>query len=428
MSGLNPRPATGAAPGRFRTGAPAYALSLLTIVSFFNYLDRMVIAILLEPIKLELHLSDSEMGLITGFAFAMVYAVLGLPLARIADRHSRVTLLSVCLAVWSAMTALTGLVRGFIEMFCVRMAVGVGEAGCGPAAHSLLGDLFPRERRAFAISVFQAGGMLGQSAGLALAGVIAQLWGWRAALMVVGLFGVPLAVLIYTTLREPARGEDHARAASESMLTTITLLFARPPLRHLVLGISIATFGSYGMLQWLPAFFIRLHGLSLTEVGLYVGAAKGGAGVLGTVFGGFVLTRLGPRDVRWELWWPMAMFGIAPAFMLISLWAGAWQVALVLQMIATFIGSSASGVALSAVQSYAETYRRATALAVLGLVSSLMGLGLGPVLVGTISDLLAPHVGVDSLRYALMVLALLPIWGAVHLWIASRSAKRWHLS
>lgn len=411
-----------------RSSAPAYALTLLTVVSFFNYLDRMVIAILVEPIKHELSLSDSQMGLITGFAFAMVYATLGLPLARVADRHSRVILLSVCLAAWSAMTALTGLVRNFIELFCARMAVGVGEAGCGPAAHSLLGDIYPRERRAFAISMFQAGGMLGQSAGLALAGVVAQLWGWRAALMVVGLLGVPLAVLIYTTLREPARSADHAHASAESTLTTYKALFARPPLRHLVLGISIATFGSYGMLQWLPAFYIRLHGLSLAEVGVYVGAAKGGAGVLGAVFGGFVLTRLGPRDVRWELWWPMAMFGIAPLFMLASLWVPAWQVALGLQMVGTFMSSSASGVALSAVQSYAEPHRRATALAIVGLVSSLMGLGLGPVVVGAVSDLLAPSVGIDSLRYALMVIALLPIWGAAHLWFASRSAKGWSLA
>lgn len=157
-------PAAGLA-GDVRHTAPAYVLALLTVVSFFNYLDRMVIAILVEPIKQELGLSDSQMGLITGFAFAALYATVGVPLARIADRRSRIALMSVCLAIWSAMTALTGLVRNFMELFLARMAVGIGEAGCGPAAHSILGDLYPRERRAFAISVFQAGGALGQSVG-----------------------------------------------------------------------------------------------------------------------------------------------------------------------------------------------------------------------------------------------------------------------
>ncbi|MCW3834461.1 spinster family MFS transporter [Sphingomonas canadensis] len=408
--------------------APAYVLALLTMVSFFNYLDRMVIAILLEPIKLELGLSDSQLGLIVGFAFAMLYATMGLPLARLADRHSRITLLTVCLAAWSAMTALTGLARNFTELFMARMAVGIGEAGCGPAAHSILGDLYSRERRPLAISIFQAGGVLGQSAGLALAGIVAHLWGWRAALVTVGVLGIPLALLIAFTVREPARGAGHAQASPESMLATLRALFARPPLRHLILGVSIAAFGSYGMLQWMPAFYIRLHGLSLAEVGGYVGAMKGGASVLGTVFGGLVLTRLGPRDVRWELWWPMAMFSISPLFYLVSFIAADWHVALGLQMIGAFIAATAGGVALSALQTYAEPHRRATALAILMLISSLLGLGLGPVVVGGLSDLLAPSFGPQSLRYALMGAACMPLWGAFHFWRASRSAKRWSLA
>jgi len=408
--------------------APVYVLTLLTAVSFFNYLDRWVIAILLEPIKRELSLSDSQMGLVAGFAFALLYATVGLPLARIADRRSRVTLLSICLGLWSAMTALTGLVRNFAELFMVRMAVGIGEAGCGPAAHSVIGDIFPRERRPLAISIFQAGGVLGQSAGLAVAGIVAQIWGWRVALMTLGVLGIPLALLIYYTVREPARSTGHAQASSESMLATLRILFARPPLRHLVIGVSIAAFGSYGMIQWVPSFFIRLHGLSLAEVGGYLGAAKGAAGVFGTVLGGFALTRLGPKDVRWELWWPMAMFGIGPLFYLLSFTIADWKVALGLQMIGAFISAMAGGVALAAVQSYAEPFRRATALAILGLSSSLLGLGLGPVAVGVLSDLLAPAFGVESLRYALILIGCMPLWGAFHLWLASRSAQQWSIA
>jgi predicted MFS family arabinose efflux permease len=413
------------APALIRRATPAYALALLTAVSFFNYLDRMVIAVVLEPIKLEFELSDSQMGLIAGFAFAMFYAVLGLPLARIADRHSRVTLISICLAIWSAMTALTGLVRNFAELFFARMAVGVGEAGCVPAAHSMIGDLYPRERRAFAISIFQAGGTLGQSAGLALAAIAAQLWGWRTALVITGLLGIPLALLMFFTVREPLRGRTHTEAPAESMLTTLKALLVRPPLIHLVLGVAVAAFGSYGMIQWLPAFFIRSHDLNLAQVGFYVGVVGAAGAVLGTVFGGYALTRLGPRDARWELWWPMIVFALFPLFMLPSLLISDWKLALVLQLFGFFIGASGGGVAMSALQTFVEPHRRAVAIAVLLMMSSLIGLGLGPVAVGVISDLLASSFGAESLRYALMATLVMPIWAALQFWLSARSSGRW---
>ena len=420
--------ATSGRAGGLRSAAPAYALGILTAVCFFNYLDRMVIAVLLEPIKQELELSDSQMGLIAGFAFAMLYAVLGLPLARVADRHNRITLISICLAVWSAMTAVTGLVRNFTELFAARMAVGVGEAGCVPAAHSILGDLFPGERRAFAISIFQAGGALGQSAGLALAAVAAQLWGWRVALLIVGLIGMPLALLTFFTVREPARSDDHAAMSGDSVFTTLKALIVRPPLVNTILGIAIAAFGSYGMVQWMPAFFIRSHGLSLAEVGLFIGVIGALGGVLGTVFGGYALTRLGPRDVRWELWWPMIVFGIFPIFMLPSFLVSDYRVAFGFQFVAFFIGASGGGVALSALQTYAEPNRRAIAVAVTLLMSSLLGLGLGPVVVGVISDVLSPNLGTESLRYALAATCIMPIWSATHFWFAARTSRRWQVS
>lgn len=415
------------APATRSTGA-GYALGLLTAVSFFNYMDRMVIAVLLEPIKLEFGLSDTQMGLITGFAFALLYAVVGIPVARIADRHSRVTLMTICLTVWSAMTAVTGLARNFLELFLARMAVGLGEAGCTPAAHSILGDLFPRERRAFAISIFQAGGVLGQSAGLALAAIVAELWGWRAAMVVVGLLGIPLALLLFFTVREPIRSAEHKEAASESMLATLKALLARPPVVHIILGVAVAAFGSYGMTQWLPTFYIRTQGLSLAEVGLFIGVTASAGAVLGTVFGGFALNHLGPRDVRWELWWPMIVFTLFALFMAPSLLIADWRAALGLQLVAFFVGAAGGGVALSALQTYVEPHRRATAIAVLLLMSSLLGLGLGPVAVGFISDLLTPTLGRESLRYALLATMFMPIWAAVHFWLAARSSKPWILN
>jgi predicted MFS family arabinose efflux permease len=429
MSGEDSSIGAAAAPpaAAIRNNSPGYVLALLAAVSFFNNLDRMVLPILVEPIKLELNLSDSQMGLMSGIAFALFYATLGLPLARVADRYFRVRLIAVCLILWSAMTAVTGMARNFTELFLARMGVGVGEAGCAPASHSILGDLFPAERRPFAISIFQAGGTLGQSAGLALAGVIAEIYGWRTALLVVGLAGIPLALLMLFTVREPPRAPRHAEAAGESTWTTLKALLARPPLVHLVIGVAIATFTTMGMVQWLPAFFIRSHGLNLAEVGVLNATAGVIAAVFGTIFGGYALTRLGKKDARWELWWPMMVFAIFPFFMAPSFLVDDWRIMIGLQVAGFFFSASAGGVAFAALQSYVEPHRRATAVATLLFLSSLLGLGLGPVLVGVISDLLALSFGQESLRYALLATLCLPFWASTHFWLAARDSKRWRL-
>lgn len=406
-----------------------YGLALLTCVSFFNYLDRMVIAVLIEPIKQDLDLTDAQMGLVAGFAFALLYALCGLPLARIADRKSRVKLLVICLTAWSAMTALTGLARNFTQLFIVRMAVGVGEAGCVPAAHSIIGDLYSPERRAFAIGVFQAGGLVGMSAGLTLAGMMADHWGWRTSLIVTGLAGLPLAALMAFTFREPARKiAVSATEQAESMITALRGLASKRALSHLVVGISVGAFATYGMAQWLPTFFVRTHGLTLTETGLYGAIAGGGGGVLGTIIGGWALFRLLPRDVRWELWWPFLCYLIAaPLFICIFL-SSHIVVAFICQFFATLFAAAGSTVALSAIQSFAEPHRRATAIAVMLLLSSLIGLGFGPVAVGVMSDALNAQTGTDSLRYALMVSTILLFWAALHFLMAAKSARQDRIS
>ncbi len=399
-----------------------YALAILTAISFFNYLDRMVVAVLVEPIKRDLHLSDTQMGLVAGFAFAMLYAALGLPLARVADKYSRVRLLSICVGVWSLMTMLTGSVRGFAQLFAVRMAVGIGEAGCVPASHSLIGDLYPGERRAFAISMFQAGGGLGLSVGLAAAGVIADHWGWRSALASVGLAGLPLAVLAITTLREPPRMTDDAVPPSgESIVAAVKALIARPALVHLIMAISIGAFVIYGIAQWVPAFFVRAHHLSLTQVGAIGGLSGSIASVTGVLTGGAAMIRLGGRDRRWELWWPMLGYGLSGPLYLLVFLSGSWVTAFAFQFVATFSASAGVGVALSAVQNFAEPHRRATAVALVLALSSFLGLGIGPVGIGLVSDWLAPHAGVDSLRYALMGSTILMLWSGLHFWLAARA-------
>lgn len=399
--------------------APTYGLALLFFVSFFNYLDRMVIAVMVEPMKRDLNLTDTQLGLVSGLAFAVLYATVGLPLARVADRSSRKWLLAICLAVWSAMTAITGLARNFTELFLARMGVGIGEAGCVPASHSMIGDMVTPEKRAFAIGIFQAGGLLGMSVGLAAAGLAAEAYGWRTAMIGVGLLGLPLALLLAFTMREPPRASSAQTA--ETMATALAALASCRPLVHLILGISIGSFASYGVAQWLPAFFIRSHQLSLAEVGLWGGLVGGLAGILGAVGGGAMMIRLRPRDTRWELWLPCIGYLACIPFYLIAFWVENAIAAYTIKALGITVAAAGAGVAIAAIQSLAEPHRRATAVAIMMFLSSLIGLGLGPAAVGAISDSLAIRFGNESLRYALMISTAFLAWAALHFLIAARA-------
>jgi predicted MFS family arabinose efflux permease len=402
----------------------AYALSVLTLVSFFNYMDRMVLAVLLEPMRKELHLSDAQLGMLTGLAFAFLYALLGIPLARFADRASRVKLLAACLGLWSLMTAATGLARSFPALFLARMGVGIGEAGCVPAAHSLIGDYFSPERRAMAVSTFQAGALAGVSAGLFAAGMLAEHFGWRNALFIVGLSGLPLGLLVLTTFREPERrGRDHT-LASEGAFKAIGGLLRRRSLVNLIVAISLGGFGNYGINQWLPSFYVRSFGISLGRVGMLAGMAAGIGGVLGVLCGGVVAMKLIPRDKRWELWLPAIVYSAAAPAYVTSFLNHSLAQAVGINMLATFLVASGGGVALSALQSYSEPNRRALAISLTLFLSSLVGLGLGPLLVGVLSDHLKSALGQESLRYALLCSTLSLVWAGVHFYLASRTADR----
>ncbi len=401
-----------------------WGLALLSAASFFNYLDRMVIAVLVEPMKRDLGLSDTQMGLVSGLAFALLYAGAGLPIARLADRGSRVRILALCIAGWSLMTALTGQVRNFVELFLVRMGVGIGEAGCVPASHSLIADIFPPERRALALGIFQAGGLVGITVGLAIAGWLADTHGWRMALLVIGLAGLPLALLVAVSLREPARSVAHRAAAPETAATAVRALMARPVFFHVLLGLSVGAFAAYGKAQWYPAFYVRSHGLSLTEIGIYGSLASGLGGILGILLGGAAMIRLRPRDARWELWLPMAGYLTAIPFALATLSVSTYPVAFCAQFLAVFLAASGGGAALAALQGQAEPHRRATAAALMLILSSLIGLGLGPVAVGYLSDLLAPRFGADSLRLAMLAATTIYAWAALHFALAARASPR----
>jgi predicted MFS family arabinose efflux permease len=401
-----------------------YALSVLTLVSFFNYMDRMVLAVLLEPMRKELQLSDTQLGLLTGLAFALLYALLGIPLARFADRASRVKLLAACLGLWSLMTSITGMARSFPQLFLARMGVGIGEAGCVPAAHSLIGDYFAAERRAMGVSIFQAGALAGVSAGLMIAGFLAEHFGWRNALIIVGLSGLPLGLLILTTFREPERRGHERLLAPEGAFTAIVSLLQRGALVNLIIAISIGGFGNYGINQWLPSFYVRSFGIALSQVGLLAGVAAGVGGVLGVLSGGFVAMKLIPRDNRWEQWLPAIVYSAAAPVYVISFLSHSLPVAVGVNILATFLVASGGGVALSSLQSFAEPHRRALTISLTLFLSSLIGLGLGPLLVGLLSDHLKPSLGQESLRYALVCCTVSLLWAGAHFYLSAGSANR----
>ena len=377
-----------------------YALAVLSTISLFSYMDRTALSILLEPIKKELGLTNSQLGLLTGIAFALLYATMGVPLARVADRSSRIRLIGICFAGWSAMTVLCGFARNFTELFVARLGVGVGEAGCFPASHSIIADKFPKERRAFAIGIFQGGSSVGIAFGLFLVGFLGDRLGWRAALEAIGLAGLPVLLLLLT-LKEPARPEGR-KDVVEPFFTATKALLRRPSLVYLMVGYAFAIMANNGLSTWVPTFMVRSFGLSLSKIGGWYGASYAFS-VLGLLVGGVVISRLMRRDPRWEFWVAAGTYAISLPLYVAMVLAPTWWMVIALQCVGTFFSSVGSGATLSGVQSLAEPRRRATAASLVLLTSSLVGAGMGPWVVGMITDALVPELGKEALRYAMLV-------------------------
>jgi predicted MFS family arabinose efflux permease len=382
-----------------------YALALLFLVNMFAYADRMALAMLQEQIKAELHTTDAQMGLLLGLAFALFYSTLGIPLARLADRMSRPKLLAACLFAWSAMTAVSGLCRNFTQLFIARMGVGVGEAGCVPPAHSLIGELFPRDKRALGVGIFQSGAVVGLSAGMLVIGILGEHFGWRVAFQVIGLTGLPLALLMLLTLRDP-RSAQVVEETRESARQALGALLRRRAFVHLLLAYSVGSICTFGIIQWVPSFLMRSFGMGMVEVGAWSGLASLISSVSGLLLGGVLVAWLVKRDARWELWLPAITMGASvPMFVLMCLSPEAWM-AISMKMLANFFGAVGSGVALAL------------------FLSALLGQGLGPFLIGMFSDLLAPTFGQESLRYALLISCSMLVWSVVHYMLSARTSRR----
>ncbi|MGI9327082.1 MAG: spinster family MFS transporter [Pseudomonadales bacterium] len=412
-----------AAPGLFSEATRRYALSILVVVYTFNFIDRQILSILLEPIKNELGLSDSQLGLLTGFAFALFYATLGIPIARFADRSNRRNLIAAALGIWSAMTALSGLAGNFWHMLVARIGVGVGEAGCSPPAHSLIADYYPADRRATALGIYSLGIPFGILFGFIAGGWMNEVFGWRAAFFVVGIPGLFLAVLVRLSLREPPRGMAEGKSLEgdqPSIKETFSALWAKRAFRHLSIGGGLTAFVGYGVTTWFPSFLIRSHGMETGEVGTYLGLILGIPGGIGIVLGGYLADRFGARDTRWFLWIVTVALLVSIPFAVAMYLADSAYMALGLMILPVMLGNFYQATTFSQTQGLVSLRMRAVAAAVLLFILNIIGLGLGPQFVGLLSDYLAPTYGVESLRYALLIAGLLNIWAAVHYYFAGR--------
>jgi predicted MFS family arabinose efflux permease len=399
--------------------AAHYALALLTLVYVFNFVDRQILSILLEPIRRDLGVSDTAMGFLTGPAFALFYTLAGIPIARWADRGVRRDIIAIGLALWSGMTALSGLATQYWHLAFARVGVGVGEASCSPAAHSLIADYFPRERRATAMSIYSSGINIGIMAGFVIGGWMSEAFGWRSAFFIVGLPGILVAVIVRTSLREPPRSAS-ASTASFDFIESLKALWSLRAFRHVCLGAALASVVGYAFLTWNPAFLERTHGMSRGEIGTWLGLASGLGGALGTLLGGVLADRLGARDPRWHAWIPsIGRLLSLPCLVLFTTQSNS-TTALLWFVPAQIFGAFWFGPVFGLTQGLVPPAMRAFASAVLLFVVNVIGLGLGPQIVGLMSDAFGARLGADGLRASLLCVCAVEIWAAFHFFRSAR--------
>jgi len=406
-----------------------YALVLLTVVYAFNFIDRQLLAILQESIKTDLGLSDGQLGLLAGFAFAIFYVTAGIPIARWADRSNRRNIVAGAVFLWSFMTAVSGFAQNYVQLLLARIGVGIGEAGGSPPSHSIISDIFPPEKRASAMGFYSTGVNIGILFGFLLGGWLNEFFGWRVAFIVVGLPGIFIALLVRATLAEPMRGlSENKHTASEepspSLGHTLSILWSRRSFRHMSLAAALNAFCGYSTASWTASFMIRSHSMSTGELGTWLAMISGVGGAIGVIAGGILADKLALRDKRWYVWVPAAAGAISVPFVAAVYIADTAYMALILSIIPGLLHNVYLGSTIATTHGLVGLRMRALSSAILFLILNIIGLGLGPLLVGMLSDLLQPSEGAHSLRQAMLYL-LPPImaWSTVHFLLAARSLR-----
>jgi len=442
-------------------GYRRYALGMLLVIYTLNFLDRQIVNILAEDIKRDLHLADWQLGMMTGFAFAIFYTVLGIPIARFAERSNRSMIIGASVAVWSGFTVLCGFAQNFWQLVLLRIGVGVGEAGCTPPAHSLITDYVPRSKRASAIAFYSMGTPLGTLIGLAMGGLIADAYGWRAAFLVAGAPGVIFALLAFFTLPEPRKklkADLAARAAAPaiSFSAALAALMLKKTFWLIAFAAAIKAFIGYGHAPFTASFFFRVHGPQLVELaawlsdilsaafslipfvqvdfelgvrgflGIALSAVGGTAGVIGAWLGGYVADRLGAKDLRAYVVVPAIASVVTIPIYIFGIMIGDAGAAVLILAVPAILGTLWYGPVYATAQSIVEPHMRATCAAILLFIINLVGLGLGPLAVGILSDIFAGPLGMgeaEGVRWALISSASLGLVAFALFWMARKTIR-----
>ena len=396
-----------------------YVIFILFLVHMFNLMDRQIINVLSPAIQQDFNLSDSQIGILSGLSFALLYAIFGFPIARLADKKNRVKIISVCLAFWSAMTALCGVTQNFLQILLARAGVGIGEAGCNPPAHSLISDYFPREQRATALAIYSIGLTAGSLFGILAGGYLASTLGWRWAFILLGIPGVVLGIVVITTLKEPVRGAMEPLAIRQKMIEnkdsgpsvseSLRILSRIKSYVILIVSAGITAFAGYAFSAWIFHFIGRTHELSYEEFTLPLGIAIGVGGGIGIYLGGVVTDYLAKKDLSAYFLIPSIVHFLSVPIFLMAVWVSSPLICFVLLFIVFALHASVAGPYYGLVQNLAPVNLRAFAIAIFAFFTVALGLGAGPFVTGLISENLAQTMGqADGLRWAITALA--PLW------------------
>ena len=413
--------------GRLSAGQKSsrtYLLAILTVVVFVCNLDRMIINVLLVPIGREFALNDMELGLLAGIAFTALYSVGGIFAGRASEKMDRISIVAVAVTVWSAMTALGGIATSFALLLSARLGVGLAEAACQPPSHSLLADEYAPAERPLALGFYSVGVYAGAVVGLPLGGWLAQAYGWRVALCAVGLPGILIGAILRLTLKDPrvtTKASIATSPRSESAVDAIRKILGQREVRHTIAAAVLINAPGSALLAFFPAVLIRTHHVTQAQSGLYFGIILGSMTLLGSLLGGWVTSRLARKDVRWTAWVQTVCQASSCVFGVLCLWSPSLWLALLCLAPFYFLASSWMGATFTLIQDASAPGRRATAAALLLLTYNLLGFGLGPLVAGALSDRLRPFVGGDSIRYALMLMLPLTLWGALHYYLAGKA-------
>ena len=403
-------------------------LGILTAVYVSNFVDRQVINVLASYIIADLDISDGQFGMLSGLAFALIYTTLGIPIARWADIGNRRNVIAISVTIWSIMTAACGAAQNFGQLFMARFGVGIGEAGGSPPAHSIVSDIFPAHQRATALSVYSLGVYGGILVGTIGGAYLVQFFDWRIAFVVVGLPGIFLALLVRFVIKEPPRGMAEARkdVAPPGFFRVVGFLWERKSFRHLSFACALHAFVTYGMGNFMPLFLGRVHGMEILDVGWYYGLIAGIGGLAGTFFGGWMSDRMSNKtgDKTWYVWIPFISTLLAIPFALITFLVMPTGVSAAFSyLLPVFAGGWYLAPCIASTHFLVGIRMRAMASAILFFVLNLIGLGLGPMLTGFVSDLLTPNYGDNALRYAMSLTVLVNIWCALHYYLATRTIR-----